>query len=109
MVMFRNEFNKVFDVRWEEHRKTLPQGQENRYIAAYRNKVAKEMYEAAPAEVKKCVDEERMKGKKKKVLESESSEEDVEEEAEMESTAKEAKQVEKRLRADREQAQEYQQ
>lgn len=114
MVMFRAEMDDVFSKRWDEHRKTIPTEEQHRHVAKYRNVVAKELYDAAPVEVRNRVDAERMKKKGPDVEMEDSSEEEdeeEEEEGEMGEQAKEAKaaaQAEKKSKEDLAQALYYQ-
>lgn len=122
--MFRDETEAVFKPRWEEHRQTIPEEDQYRFVVAFRTKIARELYDAAPPDVRERVDAERMKGRPKTGAENvDESGSDSDEEGELDGETKEAKaakaeakaetkaatRAEKQLQDDLDQANEYQQ
>lgn len=106
MRMFKDETEARFQPRWEEHRKSIPEAEQYRHIASFRCVVAKELYDEAPADVKKLVDTERMKGRRSAAATTTDEEDGEEGEGgapEMDAEAKEAKaaaQAEKKVKDD---------
>lgn len=108
MKMFKEEMEAAFEERWEVHRKSYPEEEQYRHIASYRNVVAKDLYNAAPLEIRNRVDAERKKGRTKAASSDEESSEEEDADAENDE-AKAVLQAEKKAKQDHEQALEYQQ
>lgn len=116
MVTFKKDFEPAFAKRWEVFKKTIAEKDRHRYIASFRQKVARELYDAAPAAVRLRVIEERDKAKgpaeaAAAAADDEETSDDDEESQEMDEAQKAAKaaaQAEKKLKDDQEAAAYYQ-